>query len=194
MAAGDARRAGQGPRPLRRRRGPAAAGCDRPDQRVRRDLAHADPRQGPGADRVLRVLVQAVGVRGAEPPDFRRAGRVPAAVRRRQRAGGPGHTRARGRRDPDGVRGPRLPRRLRLDAVPGATGRSAASGSRWVCGIGEAARADLHARRPRRPRGTTCRSRPPRPRELVGVGLYERLREASITLYQRIAQRRSAPA
>ena len=93
---GDARRTGQGSRPLRRRRGPPVAGRDRPDQRLRCDLADADPRQGARADRVLPVLVQAVGVRDPEPPDQRGTGRPSRRRTTRTRSWQAGrHSRAR---------------------------------------------------------------------------------------------------
>ena len=55
----DTGRAGEGPRHLRGGRRALAARRDRPDQRVRRDPADADPRQGASADRLLAVLVRA---------------------------------------------------------------------------------------------------------------------------------------
>ena len=141
-------------------------------------LADADPRQGARADRVLAVLVRADWSRPrAEPPDQRRPRRVPAAVRRRRRAGRPGDARARGRRDPDGVRRPRLPRRQ----------------SGWT----QYRERGLGVRHPRCPRVCSESAKLPEPiftpttkaaeghdlpltpdeaRELVGDGLYERLR------------------
>ena len=104
-----ARRPGQGARDLRRRRRPAAAGRLRPDLRLRRRAADADPGQGPGADPAVGVVVRAAGagarlVRGVAPPGLRhgRAGRV----------GRPGDARAAAGDAAGRVRGPRLPVRL----------------------------------------------------------------------------------
>ena len=57
------------------------------------DVVHgrADPRQGPGADRHVGVLVRAVRRRRRQPPLSTDLARRPARGRRRPRAGGPGH-------------------------------------------------------------------------------------------------------
>ena len=149
---------GQGPRPLRRRRRPAAAGRDRPHQRVRRRLADADPRQGPRADRPVAVLVRADGDLVAEPRGRGRPRPVPAAVRRRRssRAG----------RCSCGA-----PTSIPLECVV----RGYLSGSGWtqyrergsVCGVrapagwrnGDGCPSRSSRRRRRPERATTCRSR-----------------------------------
>ena len=62
-----AARSREGPRRLRRRRGPAAARRHRPHQRLRRRAARPDPRQGPGAHGPVVVLVRSHGRPGSPP-------------------------------------------------------------------------------------------------------------------------------
>ena len=158
----DARRAGQGPRHLRGGRRALAAGRDRPDQRVRRDPADADPRQGARADRLLAVLVRADRRPRPEP---RGHGRPSACSRRRS------------------TPTPSWPGRATLvraaEVVPmECVVRGYLRGSGWsqyraggaVCGIPLPDGLEESPKLPepiftpttKAPRATTCRSRPPR--------------------------------
>ena len=170
--------------------GPAAAGRDRPDQRLRRGPADADPRQGPRADRLSLCSgsTQREDLVGEPRAHARDRAEFPApfdARRRRSRAARCWCAGA--------------------DVIPiECVARGYLSGSGWaqyrdrglVCGVAAArgprrvrpaARADLHAR-PRRPtRATTCRSRPSRRATSSARASHEQLKELTLAVYERIA-------
>ena len=118
------------------------------------DPAEPDPRQGPGADGLLAVLVRADERPGRQPPAHREPLGVPAAVRRGDVPVGARDAREARRGRADRVRGARLPERLGLEGVPE---RGAVCGVELpvgLVGVRPPARADLHAdheggRRPR---------------------------------------------
>ena len=75
----------------------------------------------------------------------------------------------------------------RLGAVPRARRRVRRRAARGTARVRSPARARSSRRRRRRPRATTCRSRPTEAIDLVGRGLYERLKELTLGIYERIA-------
>ena len=156
---GPAPRTGQGPRHLRRRRRPGAARRDRPHQRVRRGPAQPDPGQGPRPDGAHAVLARTHDRRRPQPPRERRPARLPRAVPQRAGARRPRDARHQGAGDPRRVRGARLPHGFGAQAVPGRGSRLRRRAAGGAGRVVEAPRADLHARRRRPPRATTCRSR-----------------------------------
>ena len=165
-------------------RGRPADGRLRPDLRLRRGHADADPRQGQGADPDVGVLVR----------DDRRHRPQPLHLRGRARGGRrPGDAGAAARDVPGRVRRPRLPLRLGLEGVPA---RPAS-----VCGIELPGRACASPtscpsrsspRRPRPRSATTTRtstSTAP-PRSIGDRPLMEELRRVSIELYEHAARPR----
>ncbi len=90
--------------------------------RVRRRPADRDPRQGPGADGPVEVLVLQDGVDRAEPPPRGRAGGPPRrdglGPGRLPRAARPDDALPPGRRPPDRGHRPGLHRGLRLEGLP----------------------------------------------------------------------------
>ena len=146
----------QGARPVRARRGPAAAGRLGPDQRVRRRPADADPGQGPRADRPVALLVRRDRARSS--PNHLLSDGSPADVpparpgtRRRRDAARPDHDLPPRRRPAGRARRARLPRRLGLEGVPRAPAPSAASGCPPACAraTGCPSRSSPRRRRPR---------------------------------------------
>ena len=147
-------------------RRPAAARRLGPDQRVRRRPADRDPRQGPGADRAVAVLVRGDRRDRAQPParhgrrDHPR--RLRRVDRRRERRARRVADRWAARPCPDlpaidgrpdrGGR-PRLPRRLRLEGIPGDAARSAGSRCRPGCARATDCRSRSSRRRPRPSQG-----------------------------------------
>ena len=108
----------EGARRLRPGRPPADR-RHRPPQRLRRGAAHADPRQGRGADAALALLVRPAEGRGAEPRrSVGRAGARPASATPAT-ARGPLDARGEDGSAARRVRGARLPRGLGLEGLPG---------------------------------------------------------------------------
>ncbi len=122
-------------------------------------LPEPDPGQGPRPDRAHAVLARTHDRRRPQPPRERRPARLPRAVPQRAGAGRPGDARHQGAGDPRRVRGARLPHGFGAEAVPGRGSRLRRRAAGGAGRVVEAARADLHARRRRPPRATTCRSR-----------------------------------
>ena len=123
-------------------------------------LPTADPGQGPGADRAVAVLVRRDGVDHPEPParhrPERRRGDRPGRRASRTVDGVPAGERCAGR-----SRGPWLPCGVGLEGIPRDGHRVRRGAPSGTPRERPPARADLHARRPRRraaPTTSTSRS------------------------------------
>ena len=159
----------QGPRPVRRRSRPAAAGRHRPHQRLRRGPARRRSPTRAACSPAVAVLVRSDRRPRREPP--RDGGpAVPAAVRRRPGAG---------RRAPCSCAAPTSCRssasraatcRLGLVAVPARPAPCAACRCRRASWSPTGCPSRSSRRRRRPPRATTCRSRPTEAADLVGRG------------------------
>ena len=159
----------QGPRALRRRRGPAADGGVGPHLGLRRGPGRAHPRQGAGAHRHDGALPRRAGRPRPEPPHHRRPRR--RSPRTRAELGGtPAST---GAGAPCSCAGPRCsPSSASCAAIwPGRGGRSTrpvADAARHAAARRPASRpaaspSPCSRRRPRPPRATTSTSRSTRP-------------------------------
>ena len=164
----------------------------RSDQRIRRRAAGPGPGQGSGAHRPLVVLVRRARPTSPRTTCSRRPRRVPAAVRRRAGARRARDARAEGRRS------------SRWSASRAATcrvrdGRSTARRRRCAACRCPRASPSPAASRSRSSRPTTKADAghdlpldPEEAADLVGKGLFERLKELTLEIYQRLAETAAA--
>ncbi len=143
-------------------------------------LPEPDPRQGPGAHRLsLHWFERTADLVGNHLLSERSCG-VPGAVRRRAEPGGQGAARAPRRRRAARVRRARLPERQRMGAVPRDAARCAASSC--PPGLVESDRLPEPIFTPttKAAEGHDLPLTPDEAIDLVGRGLYERLKELTL--------------